>query len=55
MPKAQTPQTDPASRAATGLLPMPTTVSPEMQKLVAAPPRPTWKEQPQTHTEWRSL
>jgi epsilon-lactone hydrolase len=55
MPEAQTPQIDPASRAAAGLLPIPTTVSPEMQKLVAAPPRPAWKVQPRTHEEWRSL
>ncbi len=34
-------------------LPVPHDVSPEMQKLIAAPPNPTWKDRWQTGEEWR--
>ena len=37
------------------LLPTPVTVSPEIQKLIEAPPRPAWKLRPNSTEEWRSL
>jgi len=36
-------------------LPTPKSVSPEMQKLVGAPPRPAYKLRPKTAEEWRAL
>jgi acetyl esterase/lipase len=36
-------------------VPVPATVSPEMQKIIGAPPRPTWKLQPKTNEEWKSI
>lgn len=37
------------------LVPVPTTVSAEMQKIIGAPRRPTWKLQPKTNEEWKSI
>ena len=36
-------------------LPVPTTVSPEMQALIAAPLSPTWNAVPQSADEWKAL
>jgi monoterpene epsilon-lactone hydrolase len=36
-------------------LPVPTTVSPEMQKIIGDPYRPNWNVVPKTSDEWRSL
>ena len=40
-----------ASRA----LPTPKTVSPEMRKLIGAPPGPFWNKRPQTAEEWKEI
>ncbi len=36
-------------------LPAPTTVSPQMQKIISAPINPNWKAWPQTPDEWRAF
>ena len=36
------------------LLPVPTTVSPQMQKIIGAPISPTWKDFPKTAEEWKA-
>jgi epsilon-lactone hydrolase len=36
-------------------LPTPSTISPAMQKIVGAPPRPNWDVQPNTGEAWRTL
>jgi acetyl esterase/lipase len=36
-------------------LPVPDTVSPEMQKLVAAPPQANWNDVPKTPEEWNAI
>jgi epsilon-lactone hydrolase len=36
-------------------VPVPATVSPEMQRIIGAPPRPTWRLRPKTNEEWRSV
>ena len=35
-------------------LPVPTTVSPQMQKIIGAPLSPTWKDLPKTAEEWKA-
>ena len=35
------------------ILPVPTTVSPQMQKIVGAPISPTWNVLPKTAEEWK--
>jgi epsilon-lactone hydrolase len=36
-------------------VPTPTTVSPEMRKIISTPARPTWKLRPKTSEEWKSI
>jgi epsilon-lactone hydrolase len=36
------------------LLPVPTTVSPQMQKIIGAPISPTWNVLPKTAEEWKA-
>jgi epsilon-lactone hydrolase len=36
------------------VIPVPDTVSPQMQKLISAPPRPTWNVIPKTIDEWKA-
>jgi acetyl esterase/lipase len=36
------------------LLPVPTTVSPQMQKIIGAPISPTWKDFPKTAEDWKA-
>ncbi len=36
-------------------VPAPSTVSPEMQKIIGAPARLAWKSRPQTNEEWKSI
>jgi len=36
-------------------LPIPATVSPQMQKLIGAPANRIWKARPKTETEWRQI
>src|SRR3954449_4466672 len=35
------------------LLPVPTTVSPQIQKIIGAPISPTWKDFPKTAADWK--
>jgi acetyl esterase/lipase len=52
--KSQTP-TPQARQIPARSVPVPTTVSPEMQALVAAPLSPTWNVAPTSVEEWRTL
>jgi hypothetical protein len=36
-------------------LPTPSTVSVQMQKMIAAPLRPSWRQRPRTVEEWKSF
>lgn len=49
------PGTAPGLDVAARRLPVPDTVSPQMQKLIAAPLRPGWDRLPKTGEEWRSV
>jgi monoterpene epsilon-lactone hydrolase len=44
-----------AGEAPMRALPIPTTVSPQMQKLIGAPANPIWKAHPKTEQEWKTL
>nr|MBP6816566.1 hypothetical protein [Burkholderiaceae bacterium] len=49
------PGSAPGLDVAARRLPVPDTVSPEMQKLIAAPLRAGWGRLPKTGDEWRSV
>ena len=44
-----------AGAASIRALPIPATVSPQMQKLIGAPANPIWKARPKTEEEWKAL
>jgi monoterpene epsilon-lactone hydrolase len=46
-------QTPPAREVPARTLPVPTTVSPQMQKIIGAPLSPTWNVIPKTSQEWK--
>jgi acetyl esterase/lipase len=49
-----TPQTPEPRNLPTRTIPVPQTVSPQMQKLIAAPLNPTWNVIPKTPYEWKA-
>lgn len=56
MPEARTDSGAPAPREVPArTVPVPDTVSPQMQALAAAPPDPFWNEAPSSVEEWRAL
>ena len=46
--------TPPGREVPARMLPVPTTVSPQMQKIIGAPLNPNWKVWPQTPAEWKA-
>jgi epsilon-lactone hydrolase len=60
-PDNVSPPAPPSSAKPSGLelpariVPVPTTVSPEMQKIIGAPLRPNWNLRPKTIEEWKSV
>ena len=56
MPRARTQTSAPGARAVPArTVPVPNTVSPEMQALIAAPPAPTWNVVPKSVEEWKAM
>jgi acetyl esterase/lipase len=45
----------PAREVPARVIPVPTTVSPQMQKIIAQPPGDRWKDAPKTPAEWKAL
>jgi len=53
-PIASAQGTPPAREVPARMLPVPTTVSPQMQKIIGTPINPNWKVIPQTPEEWKA-
>ena len=54
VPIASAQGTQPAREVPARMLPVPTTVSPQMQKIIGTPINPNWKVIPQTPEEWKA-
>ena len=54
VPIASAQGTPPGREVPARMLPVPTTVSPQMQKIIGTPINPNWKVLPQTPAEWKA-
>ena len=54
VPMAGAQGTPPGNEVPARTLPVPTTVSPQMQKIIGTPINPNWKVLPQTPAEWKA-